>query len=975
MPNVPQKVLDLVEIFERNADEYRSGDFNEANLRIQFVNPLFETLGWDMDNEQGLAEAYKDVIHEDAIKVGGATKAPDYCFRISQTPKFFVEAKKPSINIKTDPKPAFQLRRYGWSRKLPLSILTDFEEFAVYDCRFKPALHDKASDARILYLRYTDYATQWDQIAGVFAREAILKGSFDKYAESNKAKRGTTPVDAAFLKEIEEWRFELAKNLALRNRNLTPRQLNYAVQTTIDRIIFLRLCEDRGIEPYGRLQQLLDHPGIYEDLCKLFHKADQRYNSGLFHFENEKDRLESPDELTTTLKIDDQILKTILKSIYYPSPYVFKEIPADILGQVYEQFLGKVIRLTTGHNAKIEEKPEVKKAGGVYYTPTYIVDYIVKHTVGKLLGDVALSLRERNAAPASDAIPQPDDAILSRSERATLTPKQAHKLRILDPACGSGSFLLGAYKYLLDWHRDWYVADGPDKHRKELFQGPGGGWRLTTAEKKRILLNNIYGVDIDPQAVEVTKLSLLLKVLEGESHDTLESQRLLWHERALPDLASNIKCGNSLIGPDFYADRQPTLFDDEERYRINVFDWNKEFPGIFQGGGFHAVIGNPPWGQKAIEEGEAVKQYVWQVYPSSKGIFDLFRPFVERGLRLLADAGKFGMVLPDIVLLKNYPETRRYLLEQLSLERIDWWGMAFAAAVIDAVTIIGSKEPAAASHCVGAAVHDGEAPFSQSIPQTDFWANPRFVFNLYLTSEKRQVLEQLGKLPKLGDYFEIHEGVHSGNIRAELFVPSQVDRTCRELYFGRGEIAPFRLQWEGQHIRLGAVPESKTRQRYANVGKPEWHESDKVLVRRTGDFVLAAVDRSGRYASNNFFLVFPKQECWLDLDGLCALLNSRFMTWFFRTIEPRRGRVFAELKIKHLTTFPLPFDAQVCQDLNRFGAERTALAAKLARASTPKDAAVLERTGHYLDSRIEELVRGFFGIPKHLGDGSTTERS
>src|SRR5439155_17264036 len=195
-----------------------------------------------------------------------------------------------------------------------------------------------------------------------------------------------------------------------------------------------------------------------------------------------------------------------------------------------------------------------------------------------------------------------------------LTPKQAAKLRILDPACGSGSFLLGAYQFLLDWHRDWYVADGPAKHTKELYQAHGGLWRLTTAEKKRILLNNIYGVDIDPQAVEVTKLSLLLKVLEGESQDTLERQRRLFHERALPDLSSNIKCGNSLIGPDFYEGRQLTMFDAEERYRINVFDWEAEFAEIVEAGGYHAVIGNPPWGQKAIDEGDLAKRYVWNAY-------------------------------------------------------------------------------------------------------------------------------------------------------------------------------------------------------------------------------------------------------------------------------------------------------------------------------------------------------------------------
>ena len=405
MPSVPQKVLDLVEIFDRNADEYLASDFNEANLRIQFVNPLFECLGWDMDNKRGWAEAYKDVIHEASLKIGGETKAPDYCFRVGGTPKFYLEAKKPAVNIKDDPAPAYQLRRYGWNKKLPLSILTDFEEFAVYDCRYRPSLGDKSSDARILYLRYTDYAKKWDQIAGNFSKDAILKGAFDKFAVSSKGKRGTTTVDAAFLHEIEEWRFELAKNLASRNRQLSHHELNYAVQITIDRIIFLRMAEDRGIEAYGQLRSLLSHPNIYGELCKLYEKADQRYNSGLFHFNIEPNRAESPDEWTPKLVIDDKVLKVIIKTLYYPeSPYEFSVMPAEILGHVYEQFLGKVIRLTISHQAKVEEKPEVKKAGGVYYTPTYIVDYIVKHTVGKLLGD-------DNTAPATEPEAQARDEI------------------------------------------------------------------------------------------------------------------------------------------------------------------------------------------------------------------------------------------------------------------------------------------------------------------------------------------------------------------------------------------------------------------------------------------------------------------------------------------------------------------------------------------------------------------------------------
>ena len=216
---VPTEIRELTERFERNKDAYRSPQYNETQLRREFLDPFFKALGWDIDNEQGYAEAYKDVIHEDAIKVGEATKAPDYCFRIGGARKFFLEAKRPSVDIKHDVGPAFQLRRYGFTTKLPLNILSDFEAFAVYDCRFKPDQHDIAAAGRILYIPYTDYAGRWDEIAGIFSRDAVLKGAFDKFAESTKAKRGTAAVDDEFLKTIEGWRASLARNLALRNPN------------------------------------------------------------------------------------------------------------------------------------------------------------------------------------------------------------------------------------------------------------------------------------------------------------------------------------------------------------------------------------------------------------------------------------------------------------------------------------------------------------------------------------------------------------------------------------------------------------------------------------------------------------------------------------------------------------------------------------------------------------------------------------
>lgn len=288
----PDAIRELVDRFHRNKTDYQLDNYKEARLRQEFIDPFFKVLGWDMDNEQGWAEAYKEVIHEDSIKIGNNPEAPDYCFRIGGTRKFFLEAKKPSVDIGRDTHPAYQLRRYAWSSKLSLSILTDFEEFAIYDCRVKPSNTDSASIARIEYFTYLHYEEKWDTIASIFSKDAILKGSFDRYAHTTKGKKGTSEVDSAFLEEIESWRLELARNIALRNPGLSRRELNFTVQRTIDRIIFLRICEDRSIEEYQTLMGLLNGANVYPRLCQHFYRADQRYNSGLFHFQTEKGEAE-----------------------------------------------------------------------------------------------------------------------------------------------------------------------------------------------------------------------------------------------------------------------------------------------------------------------------------------------------------------------------------------------------------------------------------------------------------------------------------------------------------------------------------------------------------------------------------------------------------------------------------------------------------------------------------------------------------
>lgn len=641
---VPEAIQLLVARFEENLSIYKSSKYNETQLRRDFLDPFFEALGWDVPNRSNAAERFRDVICEQSVEVDGHAKSADYLFKIGETPVFFVEAKKPCLNIENDPASAFQIRRYAWSKKLPVSLLSDFETLVIYDCRSRPFHTEASYVGRVKTFTFREYVTRWDEISGLISRQAVVQGALDRFIKAEKGKKGTADVDDAFLLEMERWREELARNISLRNPSLTQREINSAVQFTIDRIIFLRICEDRGIEPEEGLRNATDGIDVYGDIMQLFKQADKRYNSGLFHFEKEKGQSSYPDTLTPSIKIDDRVLKDILANLYPPkSPYAFNYFSADILGQVYERFLGKVIRLTSAHQAKVEVKPEVRKAGGVYYTPKYIVEYIVKNTVGELLKD------------------------------RTPETLRTIPLRVLDPACGSGSFLIGAYQYLLDWYLDWYTNQDPQRWSRG--KSPAlveilGGWQLTMEKRKQILLDHIYGVDIDSQAVEVTKLSLLLKVVEAPGQLSLLSERIL------PDLGENIKCGNSLIGPDYYEGQQGRLFDSEEQYRVNAFDWQENFPRVFVDGGFDAVIGNPPYDVMEKERREsswphnALLDYVNnrdEYKFALGGKLNLYRFFVIRSISLLRENGLYGMIIPLSIMADiSCSKTRSYLFTNSS---------------------------------------------------------------------------------------------------------------------------------------------------------------------------------------------------------------------------------------------------------------------------------------------------------------------
>lgn len=953
----PKEVLELVERFQRNRQTYEDPHFNETETRVQFLNPLFKALGWDVDNTAGYAEAYKDVIHEDAVRVGAATKAPDYCFTIGGARKFFLEAKKPAVNIKNDTNPAYQLRRYGWSAKLPVSVLSNFAELTVYDCRARPDKDDKASKGRIQYWECEQYADKWDEIASIFSKDAILKGSFDKFAISSRNKRGTAEVDDEFLNEIEEWRDFLAKNIALRNPKIAQRDLNFAVQQTIDRIIFLRICEDRGIEPYGRLQALQNGENIYERLKTLFHQADDRYNSGLFHFREESDRKTPPDVLTPLLKIDDKPLKDIFKRLYYPdSPYEFSVLSADILGQVYEQFLGKVIRLTTAGHAKVEDKPEVKKAGGVYYTPTYIVNYIVKKTVGKLL-----------------------------EGKTTNTLK---RLAVLDPACGSGSFLLGAYQYLLDWYLKQYVEGDTEKNSKgrrpKIFKTEKTSWRLTTRERKRILLEHVYGVDIDPQAVEVTKLSLLLKVLEEESAENLNRNWEFFHERALPDLESNIKCGNSLIGPDFWEEKFD--FDDDERYRVNDFNWRSEFPDIFKAKGnrgFDAVIGNPPYGAYLFEQD---KEYLGRKFTCQNYQLDSYLLFLEQALKtLLIRGGLYGMIIPNPWLTNLMQKAmRKFVVENARIDEIVHFAFpVFPRVTVDTEVLVLEN---GGTHNSRATVKlfDSIGAFSSSPPQptkTIYHSQEKWreldgdVINIFLGLKDEALASKIVRQSvSLESVCDINVGIKPYQVGKGT--PKQTRKIVETRPFDSSKRidASFRAYLRGSDIgRYKVVPVEPRFLKYgpwlaeprpaANFDAPE-----KLVMRQTGDSLVAAIDTKKFLCLNNMHVLVTKNK-EVSATYLLGVINSRLLNWYYQTLNPEVGEALAEVKRTNVARLPIravdssiPKDKASANRIISLVAQMILLQHDLTIAKSPHGANLRQREIEAIDRQIDKVVYSLYGL-------------
>lgn len=394
----------LVSIYNSNFDQYQQATYNETQVRVDFVNQFFQLLGWDVLNEAGLPQHLREVTHEATVLVeeNGAhrSKKPDYSFKVGTEILFFLETKKPSVNITADRAPSFQLRRYGWSGNLKVSVLTNFTDLFIYDCTVRPVEGDEIGTALIAHYHYTEYEDKFEEIYSLLSKESVLNGDFQRIFGNVRGAMRREPFDAYFLDQIRGWRNQLGSDVVRNNPNVDAVTLNIFVQRILNRSIFLRICEDKNLENYESLRRIT----TYQELKGLFAVADQKYDSGLFEMLDE-DRL----------IISDAVIIDIFQSLYYPNnSYEFGVVDPYIIGQIYELFLAETLEIEANGQVVSVKKPEVVDAQGTVNTPKNITDIIVNETLSSLY--------------------------------AGKTPEEVANYHIADICCGSGNFLLSAFE-------------------------------------------------------------------------------------------------------------------------------------------------------------------------------------------------------------------------------------------------------------------------------------------------------------------------------------------------------------------------------------------------------------------------------------------------------------------------------------------------------------------------------------------------
>ena len=843
------EITKLIEKYNRE----KGKRYNEEATKNDFILPLFKILGWNTEDSN-------EVSKEENI----SGKRVDYGFRIDGIPKFFLEAKGLDEDLEgsrlvkgRQVTYAEQAINYAYYKGCNWAILTNFKGIIVYDAWAKAN-----SQSSFRFAIWVDSLLSDFESVYLLSKEAFEQGLLDKKYSTKSRKR---PITEQLLLDFTNFRAILSKDVYALNKskNLTEEELDEAIQRLFDRLIFIRNCEDRELEPYELLSALRQWKEsrkgtLVGKLRELFVHFDDTYNSKIFS-----------KHLCDQVDISDTVLSRILDGLYTTEDgsiqYDFSLIDADVLGNIYEQYLGHILKKTE-KRTKLTESKAKRKEEGIYYTPSYIVDYIVRNTVGELIKNKKIDVS---------------------------------KIRVLDPACGSGSFLIKTFDVLNEYHSK---KEGYSQNKLDM-----SGTGTTYSTKLSILKDNIFGVDLDKQAVDIAQLNLLLKVAEKK--------------RRLPILQQNIKNGNSLID-------DPNLAGDK------AFKWNEEFAEIMHSSGFDVVVGNPPWG---AELNNAYGYLVNKFSDVSVEEVDSYKMFIKQGLKLTKNDGYFSFIVPSTLLYSiRYRDVRKLLLEHKLESLIDLGDGVFGKSKVTApccIFVVKKRNTKfkTSIKCIDVshlknnkekAIAISEQRNILHIKQERFETTPFNCFYLDLDPVKDKILEKMKKGSKLfGDvcescdaginYKTIGRGKVRGGAIGEKFLYGGKKENADDIPYLRGsDIWRYGLRFNDNYMRSN-FEELIDRKNGDVVGfnKKFFSLPEKLLSRQTASHLIATYDNKQFYTNRTLHSHKVRDEFSKDfpLKFVLALFNSELLDFYYQQIKSKRGksRAMPQVNLSFIRQLPL----------------------------------------------------------------------
>ena len=898
-----QSIRNLVQRYHELETSGEIRRYNEAETKTKFIEPLFETLGW---NIRGLKKSTDKVTLEEKVSKGRV----DYGFWLNEVPRLYLEAKSlKELEIIFGKEYSKQAVNYSWLKSCPWAVLTNFRTIAVYNA-------ESPKENHIFTLNVEDFLSEkkgkYDILSGIEKLELLSKEGFESnkleaYARSIGKNIERHPVDKQLLEDMVHFREILSKDILKSNLKLSLSQedLDEVVQRILDRLIFIRNAEDRVMEPNElqsnyRIWSVQEKGNLMRKIREVYQKYDREYNSKIFS-----------THLCDNVEIGNEALSQVIQGLYSPLgsySYDFSVITSDVLGSMYEQYLGNILK-TTPKRAKLEASKGHRKEQGIYYTPSYIVDYIVKNTVGQYLKN--------------------------------RSPEEIKKVRILDPACGSGSFLIRAYQTLESYWRENSDFAQLTLDSEEFY-----------SRRIEILRNSIFGVDLDSKAVEITQLNLLLRISE--------------RKHRLPILQGNIKTGNSLI--------------EDSNVEGKAFHWKDEFTRTMDEGGFEIVIGNPPYDLLLPSERDTkftlALEYLRKnplYYPSLGRRTNLFRYFVTRSLTLLKSDGYLGFIIPlALINDESSKELRKFILEHFQIVSLDNFPQKdnpnkriFYEVKLSTCILIVKNAPPKDAFPV------------RTYPANTFADNP---IEYEISTEEVKQFDPKGySIPMVSrDEWKILKKLHIDqnfttfedaveSYQGEMNITNYKDyftENSDDLRMLKGvEIGRYRIN---KYIRQGKK-EWFSREGFETI-KDKFRRVDHIDQERIVTQQITGVDDSWRLKavvvkkgtilanSTNYLLIKKYNPRFL-----CGLLNSRLLDWRFRKTSTNN-----HVNTYEIDSLPFPkfIDREKVEMITEFVTEMLSINEKLVELENFKTAenARLEERKAVLDKNLNNLVYDIYGI-------------